>query len=197
MSKLVISRSALNRLKGQAEKARQRHPGIRARNNAEFFMTLIVILIFVMGFRMFIGEPTLIDGDSMYPTIIDTERAYVNKTAYWFENPQRGDIIICYYPNYTTSCVKRVIAVGGDIIEIRDGKIYINDELLDESAYWNDYINFSYQRSVVPKGHVFVIGDNRNNSKDSRDPSVGAIPIYRVVGKVTFTLWPLNTIRLI
>ena len=100
--------------------------------------------------------------------------------------PARGDIIICYYPGYTKSCVKRVIALGGETIEIRDGAVYIDGAPLDESAYWSGTMLADYGPVTVPAGEVFVMGDNRGMSKDSRNPAVGPIPRHKIVGRVFF-----------
>jgi signal peptidase I len=71
-----------------------------------------------------------------------------------------------------------------------DGAIYLNGELLDESAYWNDVIYGDTAEVTVPSDHVFVMGDNRNDSKDSRNPSVGCLPLRQVVGRVEAVVWP-------
>jgi signal peptidase I len=131
-----------------------------------------------------------VDGESMIPTLNDSERMMVNKLVYGFGDPQHGDIVVVRYPGYVEDCVKRVIAVEGDKIQVFAGAIYLNGEQLDESAYWNDVIYGDTAEVTVPEGHIFVMGDNRNDSKDSRNPSVGSLPLRQVVGRVEAVVWP-------
>ena len=120
---------------------------------------------------------------------------FVEKVSHWFGCPERGDIIICYYPGYTETCVKRVIATAGETIAVRDGKVYIDGAALDESAYWNGEMLGDFGPITVPEGEVFVMGDNRNASKDSRNPSVGTIPFLEIVGRVRAVILPLGSAR--
>ena len=128
----------------------------------------------------------------------------VEKVSLWFSEPQRGDIVICYYPGYTVSCVKRVIGLPGETVSIENGIIYINGKELEESAYWKyrGEIDFDMTPNEtdfgpfpVPEGQYFVMGDNRNNSKDSRAWGVGAIPYERITGRAHFVIWPLYAAR--
>ena len=102
-------------------------------------------------------------------------------------------IIICRYPYHTEKCVKRVIAVPGDRISIYDGAIYLNGQKLDESAYWDDYIEGTLEEVTVPDKCLFVVGDNRNHSGDSRH--VGFIPYCQVKGKVRAVMTPFSQAR--
>ena len=120
---------------------------------------------------------------------------FVDKTSYLFNEPKRGDIIICYYPNHTASCVKRVIALPGETVCVMDGVVYVNDEPLDESEYWNDYVFYNTWPVIVPEKCVFVMGDNRNESLDSRSAEVGPIPYNRIVGRARSVIWPLSSFR--
>ena len=138
-------------------------------------------------------EPVRVDGSSMKDTLIHNEYMFVEKMTYWFREPERGEIITCFYPGYTVSCVKRVIAVGGDTISIWGGTVYVNGTALVED-YWNGMLA-NMDAVTVPEGHVFVMGDNRGDSKDSRMPSVGTIPLYRIVGKCRAVIWPLSERR--
>ena len=120
---------------------------------------------------------------------------FVEKLSYLFGDPQRGEILICRYPDEKENCVKRVIALPGERVRISWGTIYINDVPLEESAYWNDVIFGDMEEITVPQRSVFVMGDNRNVSKDSRAPGVGPIPYSRVVGRAHFVMWPLRNYR--
>jgi signal peptidase I len=121
----------------------------------------------------------------------------VDRAAYLVREPERGDIIVCYYPDYTVSCVKRVIGLPGDYILIEDGKVYINGNVVDESTYWDQEIVMGMAGRVVKEGHVFVIGDNRNNSLDSRSQDIGDIPYNKIEGKAVSIIWPLSNLRMI
>ena len=100
--------------------------------------------------------------------------------------------MICFYPGYTESCVKRVIGLPGETVSVVDGAIYINGKQLDESAYWSGEIIGDMEPVTVGQREVFVVGDNRNGSKDSRNPSVGCIPYAKVVGRVVAVVYPFD-----
>ncbi len=163
--------------------------------NVAFILYLITVLLIALSVRAFIGEPVLVDGYSMYPTLLDGERIIVEKLSYYAAPPARGDIVVCYYPGHTVSRVKRVIGLPGDVISVWDGAVYVNGEQLDESAYWNDYIFGSASPGTVPEGTVFVMGDNRNHSTDSREYGVGPIPFEKILGRAFCVVWPLSELR--
>ena len=169
--------------------------GSRSFRNVEFLLYIALVVLIALSIRTFIAEPIRVDGDSMIPTLVDNEDMLVEKMTYWFNDPLRGDIIICFYPGYTESCVKRVIGLPGETVEVRDGVFYINGNALGESAYWNDSIIGDMSPVTVGAREVFVAGDNRNGSKDSRNPSVGCIPYAKVVGRVVAVVFPFNEFR--
>jgi len=128
----------------------------------------------------------------MQPTFWTGERVFTEKISYMFRDPKRYEVVVArYYPD-SDQVIKRIIGVPGDTVEIRNGIIYINDAQLDESAYWNDIISYYGEMPpvIVPEKHVFLIGDNRNNSYDGRE--VGPTPYEQIVGHVAFRIWPLN-----
>ena len=178
-----FTRREMRYLSRLTEEQQEKLRGGRFWRQLDFALSLALLIVLALGIRAFIAEPIRVDGDSMYPTLM-----LVEKVSYWFSEPARGDIIICYYPGYTESCVKRVIALGGETIAVRDGAVYINGAPLDESAYWNGTMPADYGPVTVPDGEVFVMGDNRDESKDSRNPAVGPIPRHKIVGRVFFTL---------
>lgn len=158
----------------------------------EFLLYILFVVLAALAIRSFIAEPIRVDGDSMIPTLVHNEDMFVEKVSYWFEDPLRGDIVICFYPGYTESCVKRVIGLPGETVEVRDGAIFIDGKQLDESAYWNGEIIGDVDPVTVGAREVYVVGDNRNGSKDSRNPSVGCIPYAKVVGRVIAVVYPIN-----
>ena len=162
--------------------------------NSDFIIYLLTLMAVAIFIRTFIFEPVQCIGISMYPTLVGGEGMFTEKLTYTVSAPQRDDIIICRYPYHTEKCVKRVIAVPGDRISISDGAIYLNGEKLDESAYWDGYIEDSEMPEVtVPERSLFVVGDNRNNSGDSRH--VGFIPYWQVKGKVRAVMTPFSQAR--
>lgn len=184
-------------LRGISEEQTEKMKGTRFWRNLDFLLYLFLVVVLAFGVRNYLVEPVRVDGVSMAPALVDGEHMLVEKASYWFRTPARGEIIICYYPGYTESCVKRVIGLPGETVQIEGGVVYINGAPLDERDYWNDTIAGDYPAYTVPEGMVFVIGDNRNNSKDSRNASVGAIPPEKVVGRVLGVLWPLDRARLL
>lgn len=182
-------------LRRAAEELHNQDPGYRRAANLDFLKYVVLVALLVFALRAFIGEPVRVLGDSMYPTLEDQERMIVDKVSYYVEAPQRGDIIVCYYPGYTESCVKRVIGLPGDTIAIRGGQFLLNGKLLEESAYWQEYMYDYMEPHTVKSGHVFVVGDNRNYSGDSRDPRIGDIPYDQIVGRAVCVLWPPKQLR--
>ncbi len=145
--------------------------------------------------RTFIVELYVVDGPSMRPTLQHEERLVVNKFIYRVRDPQRGEIIIFRYPrDPSRDFIKRVIAVGGDTIEIKDGRVYVNDEIIRED-YILDKTRTEYPKVTVPEGTLFVCGDNRDNSLDSRSADVGFLPLENVKGKAMLIFWPVDEFK--
>lgn len=153
----------------------------------------LIALIVLIGIMTYIIEPIPVSGESMETTLHDSERILVIKTEYWFSAPEHGDVIICFYPDYELSVVKRVIGLPGDTLSIHNSVVYLNGEALDESDYWAGNMISEMDEITVPADHVFVMGDNRNHSHDSR--SVGAVPFYRIIGHARAVVWPLRSMR--
>ncbi|MCX7781868.1 MAG: signal peptidase I, partial [Negativicutes bacterium] len=137
----------------------------------------------------------MVEGPSMRPTLVNSERLVVNKFIYRFRQPERGEILVFRYPrDPSRDFIKRVIAVPGDTIEIKDGRVFVNGQLQNET-YILERTRGSYPLSTVPAGHVFVMGDNRNNSEDSRFKDVGFVPYDLIKGKAVLVFWPLDHIK--
>ena len=199
----------------------------------EWVYCIIIALVLAMLFRYFIGTPTIVKQASMYPTLIQDERLWLNRWGRTTKTlPERGDIITFEEPakiKYTASeidesnpvaqyndrtgfdwfihnfleigkrsYIKRVIALPGEHVEIKDGSVYIDGEELDE-PYLQDgivtdlYVNTNgvgFDDFVVPENCVFAMGDNRNHSKDCR--AFGCIPLEKIESTVAIRIWPLN-----
>ena len=199
----------------------------------EWVYCIIIALVLAMLFRYFIGTPTIVKQESMYPTLIQDERLWLNRWGRTTKTlPDRGDIITFEEPakiKYTASeidesnpiaqyndrtgfdwfihnfleigkrsYIKRVIALPGEHVEIKDGSVYIDGEKLDE-PYLQDgivtdlYVNTNgvgFDDFVVPENCVFAMGDNRNHSTDCR--AFGCIPLEKIESTVAIRIWPLN-----
>ena len=192
MKRRTFTQSQIRFLRDHAEDQYENMRGSRSFRNVEFLLYIVAVVLVALTIRSFIAEPIRVDGDSMVPTLIHNEDMFVEKMSYWFSDPLRGDIVICFYPGYTESCVKRVIGLPGETVSVVDGAIYIDGEQLDESAYWSGEIIGDMDPVTVGRREVFVVGDNRNGSKDSRNPSVGCIPYAKVVGRVVAVVYPFD-----
>ena len=164
---------------------------------SDWLISIIVAVVLAFGIRTFIVEPYLVSGPSMMPTLQDRERLIVNKFIYYTREPKRGEVIVFKYPSDTRrDFIKRVIAVGGDTVEIVDGHTIVNDKEVKE-AFIKEPFHSNYRKTVIPEGHVFVMGDNRNRSLDSRDSSIGMVDQRYILGKAVFRLFPFQKIGLI
>jgi signal peptidase I len=161
----------------------------------EWGKSLLVAFLLALLIRQFAFAIFMVDGQSMVPTLEDKERLVVNKLVYHLHTPEYNDIVVFKYPaDPSKDFIKRVIGLPGDKIEIRDYKVFRNGVELKE-----DYIAEPTATSngvfQVPDGTVFVLGDNRNYSKDSRDPMVGYVPFDAIIGRAEFVWWPFDHMR--
>ncbi len=161
--------------------------------------TLLIIaaaFAIAMLVQTFMFRVTGILQKSMEPTLYAGDRVIVNCLAYNFGEPQRGDIVVLRDPeDDKKDIIKRIIAVGGDTLEATDGVLYINDEVVDEPYVVNEDVMRGVPEITVPEGYVFVMGDNRPNSKDSR--AFGAVAEEAIIGKVVCIMWPASHWRIL
>lgn len=164
----------------------------------EIFSTIVYILIVLAATYLvitFVGQRTQVKGSSMEPTLSDNDNLIVDKISYRFKDPQRYDIIVFpFLYEENTYYIKRIIGMPGETVYIdEEGTIYIDGEVLKES--YGREIMLSAGRAGEPvtlgEDEYFVLGDNRNNSSDSRDPSVGNIRRDNIIGKAWLRIWPL------
>lgn len=161
----------------------------------DWVVSILIAVVLAFFIRYFIVELYLVEGPSMRPTLLNHERLVVNKFIYRFKEPQRGDVLVFRYPkDQSRDFIKRVIAVPGDTIEIREGRVFLNGELQNET-YILEKTRGSYPLSTVPEEHIFVMGDNRNNSEDSRFSDVGFVPYDLVKGKAVLIFWPPDELK--
>lgn len=161
----------------------------------EAIETIIIAVVLTFFLITFVAESFVVNGHSMEPTLHDGERVIVNKLVYRFRQPRRGEIVVFRYPkDPAKDFIKRVVAVPGDTVEMRRGKLFLNGQPVDESyAVGFGYGNFS--EKVVPPGHYFVLGDNRSNSEDSR--MFGFVAANQIIGKAALLFWPLSRARVL
>ncbi|MGE5627720.1 MAG: signal peptidase I [Solirubrobacterales bacterium] len=175
--------------------------------------TMAGALIISLSFRSYVFASAEVRQCSMQDTLFEGQRVVENKIGYYYSKPQRGDIVIInrklengsenklvaeakeiiqgFYKADSDRLIKRVIGIPGDTIAIKEGSVYINGKLYEE-AYVKGY---TYPNSMIfpitiPEGYYFVLGDNRENSMDSRD--IGLIPNYEIEGRAVLRIWPLN-----
>ena len=195
MSPQHVNARTRRALRRAAEELHAKDKHYRRATNADFVIYLLIVVLVALSVRMFVGEPVRIEGDSMYPTLHDGERIVVEKLTYYAQEPARGDIVVWFYPGHVISRVKRVVGLPGERVAIKNGAVYIDGGQLDERAYWYDIIYGDMEELIVPEGSVFVLGDNRNHSTDSREPSVGCIPHEKILGRAVLVLWPPDAAR--
>ena len=162
----------------------------------EWVMVFVVAAALAFPVRTFVFEPVSVDGQSMMNTLKDREFMIATKFDYLFGDPQRFDIVICNYPNTDDGMyrVKRVIGLPGETLELRAGELYIDGEHIEQNFAMTENETY-FGPYTVPQGHYFVMGDNRNNSKDSRSAMVGALPRDMIEGHVRAVVFPLSEMR--
>jgi signal peptidase I len=158
---------------------------------------LLVVLCVAYLIVTYVGQRTQVSGRSMENTLSDNDHLIVDKISYRFKDPQRFDIIV-FPPQYdpSTYFIKRIIGLPGETVQIdTDGNIYIDGSILEES-YGKEVIQ-NPGRAIDPivlgDDEYFVMGDNRNNSSDSREPAVGNIKREDIIGKAFIRIWPLSS----
>lgn len=163
----------------------------------EWIMVFVVAITAALAIRTFIFEPVRVDGTSMVNTLHDNEYMVVTKYQYLFNDPARFDVVICRYPSRgNTNFVKRIVGIPGDTVAVHGGKLYVNGEEVDE-PYIDVPMLSETPETLVEEGHYFVMGDNRNNSNDSRSQAVGQLTRSQIRGQVRLVAWPIGDFRLI
>jgi len=181
--------------------------------------TVVPALIIVLVVNVFLAQATRVEGQSMEPNIHNNERLVVEKVSYRFRLPERGEIVVLKPPNWRPDTldkrilswvctvlpiecevdipdplIKRVIGLPGETVEIRDGRVYINGEPLEE-PYLAQLTSGNVSPRVISPEHVFVLGDNRGASNDSR--SFGEVALSGIVGRAWFRYWPFEDMGIV
>ncbi len=161
---------------------------------AEWVFSIVIAVALALLIHNFVFQIIRVDGPSMEPTLYTDERMLVTKFTYYFDSPQRGDIVVTKFPEDRRNFVKRIIGLPGETISISDGKLYIDGVVLDE-PYIKETLLWDYDEITINQDSYVVMGDNRNNSRDSRHISVGPLEEKMIVGKAQFVVWPLSVIH--
>lgn len=163
----------------------------------EWIKTIIVSILIALLITTFI-KPTMVQGQSMEPTLWENDLLVINRLLYNREEPSRGDIVVFESNQLDENgksklFIKRIIGLPGEEIHISGGKVYINNDVLSESYLSEEYTHGEI-KEMIPDNKLFVIGDNRNNSLDSRSPEIGIIDFDDIVGQAVMRLYPLNNL---
>lgn len=161
----------------------------------EVASTVVPAVFIALFINVYVAQATVIDGPSMQPNLYYDYHVMVEKVTYRFvHGPQRGDVATFMPPGEEDVLIKRVVALPGETVEVQGGQVFINGQLLEEP--WITQLGGpGYPPTVVPPLHIFFLGDNRSNSRDSR--YFGPVPLERVTGHAWFVCWPLDEIKLI
>lgn len=191
----------------------------RGKSRRSFWIELPILLLAALAvavlIKTFLVQPFYIPSGSMVPTIEIDDRVMVSKLSYRFGEIERSDIVVFRNPyagerdeslpeavirhvlealgvrtEATDDLIKRVIALEGDVLEIRDNTVFVNGEPVDEPYLAPGSVMPDFEVGPIPAGHIFVMGDNRNQSSDSR--VFGPVPVEDVVGEAVFRIWPLG-----
>lgn len=167
----------------------------------DFLRTLAIVFLAAFVIRHFLVQPFIVDGQSMQPTFKDQEYILVDKLTYQIREPNRGEVIVFHPPGeQQENYIKRIIGLPGETVEIRDSKIFVNGQAIPEN-----YTQSDTETRVVPDAinmtqilgpnEYFVMGDNRNHSKDSRE--LGPIGKDRIIGRAWVVLFPIEDLTLV
>ncbi|MGH2452381.1 MAG: signal peptidase I [bacterium] len=157
--------------------------------------TLLVAFLLAQLIMVSVAQAFQVEQYSMEPTLLPHDRVLVTKFIYRLRDPVRGDVVVLRYPRNTQrNYIKRVIGLPGEKIQIKKGVLYANGERVSET-YLPDDIVGEYGPTTVPEGSVFVLGDNRNNSEDSR--AFGPLKQNLIVGQAVLIYWPVPRVRLL
>lgn len=161
----------------------------------DWVLHITVAVLLALFIVKFVAQRTLVDGSSMLPTLQDKNQLIVEKISPRFGTLHRGDIVAIYIPEERKNFIKRVIGTEGDSIEIKDGKVFVNDEAIKE-----DYINGNFtdkgvpdnSKLIVPEGRIYVLGDNRKPGMSNDSRNIGPLEVKRVEGKAILRYWPID-----
>lgn len=156
---------------------------------------IVIVVILSLGIITFVGQRTKVSGHSMETTLSDGDNLIVDKISYRFRDPERFEIIVFPFQyEEHTYYIKRIIGLPGETVQVIDGYVYINGEMLDENYGLEvmDDPGIAAEPITLGEDEYFVLGDNRNHSSDSRDPSVGVLHRDDIMGRAWIRIWPFD-----
>ncbi len=158
-------------------------------------IVIIVAAAFAIAMlvQLFLVKPFTIPSVSMEPTLMVGDRVLVNRLTYHFRDPKRGDVVVFRSPIQDENLIKRIVAVGGDTVEVKDGALYLNGQRQVEPELKDQTIDGVFPATTIPAGDVFMMGDNRNDSEDGR--VFGPVSTKAIVGKAFVVYWPIRRWR--
>ena len=161
----------------------------------EFVKTLAIAFLLAHFIMVSVAQAFQVEQFSMEPSLLPRDRVLVNKFIHHLRPPHPGEIVVLHPPtDASRNYIKRVIAVGGQTVQIRDGRVYVNSQPLRE-PYLRVDTQGDYGPAVVPASDIFVLGDNRGNSEDSR--AFGFVPVSSIVGEAVVVYWPPQRFRVL
>lgn len=190
---------------GEGGSEAQQVPPKKKNEVLEWVKAIAIALVLVILIRWLLFKPFIVDGPSMQPNFHTGERVIVNEILYDIRTPQRGEVIVFHVPSEGRDFIKRVIAVAGDTVKVEGDVVTVNGKAVNETyiqdaidtAHQNnhlynnkDFPNEDFPDGTVPEGHVFVMGDNRSDSTDSR--MIGYVPLGDIVGRADVIFWPVS-----
>ena len=181
--------------------AREKLRDDRTRGIVKWVFEIIVTLVFAVLVAISAFQTVTLQESAMEPTYSVSEKFFVNRALYKISSPKRGDVIVFKTSASDSAAlhIRRVIGLPGETVQVKDGKIYINVKVYEENGAYQDMTDGGLANSAITleSGEYFVLGDNRNNSEDSRFSDIGNISKKYIVGKVWFTVSPKNKIGFI
>jgi signal peptidase I len=161
----------------------------------ELFSTIVPAVVIALLIHLFLAQATRVYGQSMEPNLHTNQRLVVEKLSYHFHGPRRGDVVVLRdLTGGPELLIKRVIGLPGERVTIADGRVYVDGVALDE-PYLDQNTQGGGRSWLVPPLHIFIMGDNRSASRDSR--TFGAVPLSQIVGRAVFRYWPLDQIGVV
>ena len=155
-------------------------------------VSIVVFATFIaLALNFFIMQVTYVHGKSMEPNLHSDQRLMIEKVTYQFSSPQRGDVVVIRIDSSPLPLIKRVVGLPGEVIEIRNNQVLINDQVLDE-PYLDNIVQNNYGPVEITPEHIFVLGDNRGVSHDSR--FFGPVEIDNILGRAWLSYWPLENL---
>lgn len=165
----------------------------------DWVKTVVVVFVIMMLLNLFVFNLSMVKGQSMQPTLVERERLFVNKIIYDFSTPKHSEVVVLHDPSQDDTkkefLVKRVIGVPGDVVAVKEHKLYLNGQLQQEDYIDVDIQDEDFAEITLGDDQYFVMGDNRHlgESKDSR--YFGTVTSDLIVGRAEFIFWPFNKIR--